>query len=229
MELAYLRFYEELNEYLPEDKRKRSFICRFSGEVTVARLLQVVGIPLREVDLIMCEGESVNGTHVVRNGDRIGFYPVFESFDIKGVTRMREEPLRRPRFVTGPGLGRLAAYLRMLGFDTRCGAHCSPGETAAWAEAERRILLTAGSLPPQSSRAIIVRGSKPRQQASEVIARLDLYRLIMPLGLCPRCNSRLTEADGPPHCATCGRIYRNGIHLRRVCWLISRLSRRESV
>ena len=89
MKLAYLRFYEELNDYLPGDKHKRSFICRYEGEVTAAALLAAVGLPLSDIDLILSNDESVDLAHVVRNGDRMSCYPVFESGDSFRGTAMR--------------------------------------------------------------------------------------------------------------------------------------------
>jgi hypothetical protein len=226
MKQACLRFYEELNDYLPEDKRKRSFVCRFEGEVTVAILLRATGVPLSEVDLLLSSGESVSPARVVCDGDRISVYPVFESLDIKGAARVREEPLRRPCFVTGPGLERLAAYLRMLGFDTRSSAGRSPDDCVRMAEAERRILLTRDcGLQRNASRVYRVCSDKPRQQAAEVLARLDLYRLIAPLGRCPRCNAKLAETGCFICCNVCGMTRRHGIHLCRIQWLITRLSR----
>jgi uncharacterized protein len=81
MKLVHLRFYEELNDFLPEDKKKRTIVCRLEGEVTVKQLLQALGVPLSEVDLILCNSESVSPLHPVCDGDRISVYPVFESFD----------------------------------------------------------------------------------------------------------------------------------------------------
>jgi hypothetical protein len=226
MKQAYLRFYEELNDYLPEDKRKRSFVCRFEGEVTVAILLGAIGVPLSEVDLLLCSGESVSPAHVVCDGDHISVYPVFESLDIRGTARVREEPLRRPCFVAGPDLVRLAAYLRMLGFDTRSSAGGSPDDCVRMAEAEKRILLTRDcGRQSKASRVYRVCSDKPRQQAAEVLARLDLYRLIAPLGRCPRCNAQLAETGCFMHCAACGMTRQHGVHLRRMKRLITRLSR----
>lgn len=227
MKQASLRFYEELNDFLPDDKKKRAFPCRFVGEVTVAMLLQAIGVPFSEVDLILRHGESVHPAQAVRDGDRISFYPVFESFDIHGTTTTREEPLRRPCFVAVPGLERLAAYLRMLGFDTRSGTGLGPDEIAAATEAERRILLTCDDVFPQPvSRIFRVRAAKPRDQAAEVLARLDLYRLAKTLYRCSRCNERLTRDGDSWRCEACGMTYCNGVHLRRTLWLIDRLTGR---
>lgn len=225
MKQAHLRFYEELNDYLPDDKKKRSFVCRFEGEVTLAILLRAAGVPLSEVDLLLCEGESVSPARVLRDGDHISIYPVFESLDIAGTARVREEPLRRPCFVAGPGLERLAGYLRMLGFDTRLSLGRSPDDCVRMAEAERRILLTRNYGPQcNASHVYRVSSDKPRQQAAEVLARLDLCRLIAPLGRCPRCNAKLAETGCFIRCDACGMTRQRETQLRHLKWLIRRLS-----
>ncbi len=60
----------------------------------------------------------VGFSHRLRAGERMAVYPVWESLDITSVTRLRERPLRRSRFVADVHLGKLARLLRLLGFDT---------------------------------------------------------------------------------------------------------------
>ena len=48
-------------------------------------------------------GASVSFSHIAQDGDRISVYPVFESFNISGVTKLRERPLRRPKFIVDKG------------------------------------------------------------------------------------------------------------------------------
>jgi len=51
-------------------------------------------IPSEEVDLILVNGTSVDFSYLVKDKDRVSVYPIFETFDISGVTRVREKPLR---------------------------------------------------------------------------------------------------------------------------------------
>jgi uncharacterized protein with PIN domain len=227
MKLAYLRFYEELNDYLPEDKQKSSFICCYEGEVTAAVLIGAVGVPLSDIDLILINDESVDPAHVVRNGDRMSCYPVFECFDIQGTTKVRQEPLRRPTFLAGPGLERLVAYLRLLGFDARSVAGSGSDEAARIAAAGRHIYLCRQEAATGGiARVHRVLAAKPRLQAAEVLARLHLHRLIAPLSRCLECNENLKRQGDPAACGHCGRTYRDGIHLRRMMRLIEYLSRK---
>ncbi len=118
MNHAEFRFYAELNDFLPPSKRLVPFSYPFEVSGSVKDMIESLGVPHTEVDLILANGESVGFSYLVRDGDRISVYPVFESIDIAPIVRVRPQPLRDPRFVLDTHLGRLASYLRMLGFDT---------------------------------------------------------------------------------------------------------------
>lgn len=90
---VYVRLYEELNDYLPEEKRKRTFNLSLKGPTTVKETMRVLGVPSEEVDLVLVNGESVPFGHIVQGEDRISIYPIFESLDISTVTRLRDRSL----------------------------------------------------------------------------------------------------------------------------------------
>jgi len=91
------RFYEELNDHLPEKARKKELRFGFNGRTTVRTAITALGIPVGEVDLVLVNGRSVGLEHRLRNGDRVSVYPIFERFDISGVTKVREKPLIKLR------------------------------------------------------------------------------------------------------------------------------------
>ena len=138
---ATLRFYAELNDFLPPKDRHRSVERSFTGRPSIKDLIEATGVPHTEVDLLLVNGESVDFAHSVRDGDRISVYPVFESIDITAITNVRPEPLRELRFVLDVHLGRLAAYLRLAGFDTVYRNDLDDAELAGLA-AGGRVLLT---------------------------------------------------------------------------------------
>ena len=116
MPQATFRFYAELNDFLPQERRHVDFDSTFDGHETVKHLIETMGVPHTEVDLILVNGESLGFDYQVRDGDRISVYPVFEGMNIKAVSRVRPKPLRQPRFVLDNHLGKLATYLRLLVF-----------------------------------------------------------------------------------------------------------------
>ncbi len=90
---AYFRLYEELNDYLPAERKKRTFRLSPKGATTIEKAITSLGVPPEEVDLVLVNGESVPFNHIICEGDRISIYPIFESLDISSVTRLRDKPL----------------------------------------------------------------------------------------------------------------------------------------
>src|SRR5271169_546914 len=80
---ALFRFYEELNDFLPWQRRKRDFDYRCARGATVKNAIEALGVPHTEVELILVNGESVDFGYLVRDGDRISVYPKFEALDIQ--------------------------------------------------------------------------------------------------------------------------------------------------
>ena len=118
MHTVTFRFYEELNDFLPKEKRKKRFEHNFIDRASVKDVIESLGVPHTEVDLILVNGESKDFSYIINGGDDISVYPVFESIDISNLQKLRPEPLREPKFILDVHLGTLARYLRMLGFDT---------------------------------------------------------------------------------------------------------------
>jgi uncharacterized protein with PIN domain len=242
-----IRFYAELNDFLPREKRQAAFKHFFFGRPAVKDLIESLGVPHTEVDLVLINGESVEFSRRVRDGDRISVYPVFESIDISPVARVRPEPLREVRFVLDTHLGKLATYLRMLGFDALYRNNFSDEALTEVSVKERRILLTRdrGLLKRgRITHGYFVRNTDLRAQLTEVLRRFDLYRLIRPFCRCLRCNRLLEpvpqeEVAGrlPPKvreyfdefyfCPGCGRIYWKGSHYEHMEHFVREIQRQD--
>jgi uncharacterized protein with PIN domain len=240
MPVAHFRFYAELNDFLTPKRQFSEFAYDFLDAAPVKDRIESFGVPHVEVDLILVNGQSVDFAYRVQDGDRISIYPVFESFDIAGLTRLRPEPLRDPRFVLDVHLGRPDAYLRMLGFDTLYQNHWADVRLAEVSQSEHRILLTrdVGLLKRGSvTHGYYLRTTQPRQQLAEVVGRFDLGRLAKPFSRCLRCNTLLEQvgkdqvSDRLPvqvallhdeflRCPDCHRAYWKGGHFRRMRQLI---------
>ena len=176
----HLRLYEELNEFLPMDLRKRRFAYRVNGNTTVKGLLAKVKVPQDQVELVLVNGDSVGFSHRLRADDSVSVYPVFESFDVTQLLRARKKPLRKIRFLLGSGLLRLGQYLRRLGFDVLDAGAWTHEETVQVAEKDRRILLTRDPelmKSPELSRVCFIRAARPKDQLRDVLSRLDLFNV----------------------------------------------------
>jgi uncharacterized protein with PIN domain len=233
---VYVRFYAELNDHLPEDQRFQTIekSCFVPG--TVKDLIESLGVPHTEVELITVNGNSVYFSRVVQDGDYVSVYPMFESIDITPEVRVREGPLRETKFVLDVDLGRLAAYLRMLGFDTVYQGCFSDVDLVRMSSTAHRILLTRdrGLLKHGAlTHGYWVRETDSRRQVAEIVERFDLSSSIRPFTRCMKCNGLLREVSKlevqdriPPRatelyeefrrCDRCGRVYWKGSHYQRM-------------
>lgn len=240
MNRAALRFYAELNDFLPEEQKHQPITYTFGVSGSVKDAIEALGVPHTEVDLILANGQSVDFSYRLRNGDKISVYPVFESIDISPLERLHPAPLREVRFVLDAHLGKLAAYLRMLGLDTAYDRDYTDENLARISLDERRILLTRdrGLLKRNMIiRGYFLRATNPREQLIEVLQRFDLFRSISPFERCMHCNALLRPIakemiaerllpETRQHyeefrtCPHCDRIYWKGSHYQRMQRLI---------
>lgn len=239
-QVASFRFYEELNDFLPPALRKHSFPHVYKGRPSIKDAIESLGVPHTEVDLILINGDSVGFEHPLDPGDRVSVYPVFEAFDIIGLNRLRPEPLRNTAFILDVHVGKLASYLRLLGFDAFYRNDYADEEIIRISIAEHRIILTRdlGILKNRRvTRGYWLRSQKPGEQLREVVRRLDLHRLIAPFTRCPVCNGVLEAAAKarvlpklPPKtrelydefslCRECGKVYWKGAHYEKLVRLV---------
>ncbi len=243
LKTAYIRFYEELNDFLPPSKRKIKYKLTFFGSPSIKDIIESQGVPHTEIDLILVNGKSVKFGYKLKDKDDISVYPVFESLDISKVQRLRPKPLRRPKFVLDVHLGTLAKYMRMLGFDTKYENDYSDEQLINISLKEIRAILTRdlGLLKHSKvTRGYWVRNTKPVKQIEEIVKRFDLNNEVNEFSRCIRCNSVLEPvakdkviAQIPPkvkdyqsefyYCSKCCKVYWKGSHYIKMNSLIKRM------
>jgi uncharacterized protein len=236
MKKIYIRFYEELNDFLPEEKRKKRFEHHYIDRTSVKDLIESLGVPHTEVDLILANGKSVGFKYLINDGDDISVYPVFESLDISDVQHLRAKPLRNPKFICDVHLGKLAKYLRMLGFDVLYENDYSDEEIVRISLSEGRAILTrdTGILKRNDvTHGYYLRNSNVQGQTEEVVKRFDLQNLIKEFTRCLECNAELLKIEKekiinelPPKvaasqedfskCPACGKLYWKGTHHQKM-------------
>lgn len=236
MNRVEFRFYEELNDFLPVDRKKRFFHYDFNGNPSVKDAIEAIGVPHTEVDLVLVNGGSVDFSYLIQDGDTISVYPVFESIDITPVIRLREKPLRDLRFIADASTGRLVRLLRMLGFDVLFYRGSDRYGMVDISVDQGRVILTRGTFLLKNSRitrAYCVRSDDPEEQLKEVIARFDLKGVICPFTRCLECNGGLATVDKEKvldqllpetqrdynefwQCDSCGKVYWKGSHYERM-------------
>ncbi len=238
-----LRFYEELNDFLPDYKRKVNYELPFFGSPSVKDVIESQGIPHTEVDLILVNGISVDFQHKIVPGDRISVYPEFEILDISPLIQLRPEPLRITRFIADAHLGKLARYLRMCGFDTVYENDISDDKIINHSIKEKRIILTRdlGILKNgQVQRGYFIRAQKPLNQCREVIKKFNLFSQKRPFTRCLKCNGLFHTANKKSiksmvpiktyqyyqdfyRCSDCRNIYWKGSHYEKMLKIIDKI------
>jgi uncharacterized protein with PIN domain len=233
---ASFRFYAELNDHLAPSQRFRTLEKEFFAPASVKDSIESFDVPHTEVDLVLVNGESSDFSRPIRDGDRVAVYPVFESLDLTPELRLRPHALRETKFLLDVHLGRLAAYLRMLGFDVAYRNSASDLELVRISSKQNRILLTRdrGLLKRSAvTHGYWLRETDSRLQAAEVVRRFDLARSIHPFSRCIACNEPLHAASEeeirsrvPPRilashaefvtCPGCRRVYWQGTHYHRM-------------
>jgi uncharacterized protein len=230
-----VRVYGPLNDFLPAHRRQLSWRRLINGHTSVKDLIESLGVPHPEIDLILVNGTSVAFDYVVRNGDRIAGFPRFVTFDIGMLTRVRPQPLETIRFVADVHLGKLARHLRLAGIDTAYRHDADDAVLADTAERERRILLTRDQVLLKRrtvAHGYFVRETHPHNQFVEVLRRFGPLDL-RPFSRCLRCNDVLREVpksavdaallprtrqhyDDFEMCSGCGHVYWKDSHWKRL-------------
>lgn len=242
---AHFRFYEELNDFLPQKNRKKEFAYTFFDKPSVKEAVESLGVPHTEIDLILINGESVDFSHNIKEGDRISVYPRFESIDISSITRLRPKPLRKVKFVCDVHLGKLSRYLRLLGFDTLYEKKFLDADIIRLSLVEKRIILTRdlGILKHKEvQHGYFLREIDPKKQVEEVLRRFDLKKKIKPFIRCLECNDLLLPVEKAEildkllpetkrsfhvflQCPGCKRVYWEGSHYDKLSSFIESLKK----
>ena len=137
------------------------------------------------------------------------------------------------KFVADAALGRLARYLRMLGYDAVYVGGRDAAAAAREACREGRVLLTRRRDLATRDDVFLITEDDVRRQLAAAAARFGLGFTAAAMTRCLECNTPLSPvdfeavaADLPPHvrktqknftrCPSCGRVYWPGTHYARA-------------
>ncbi|ESA36645.1 hypothetical protein N836_06970 [Leptolyngbya sp. Heron Island J] len=240
MPQAVFRFYGSLNDFLIPARRQIEFSHSVKDRASIKDAIEALGVPHPEIDLLLVNGDSVSFAYRLHNRDSISAYPHSESPEIDAISYVRPKPLANHRFVLDVHLGKLASYLRLLGFDVLYQNDYDDDVLAQISSQQQRILLTQDIGLLKRSIVIYgyrVRSSNPKAQVREVLDRFSLHGTVAPLKRCPRCNGLLEPVEKQtidhrlPHftrlsyheffeCQDCSQLYWKGAHHGRIQQLI---------
>jgi uncharacterized protein with PIN domain len=233
---AAFRFYAELNDFLPLERRQQTLCYRFNGHPGIKDPIEAFGVPHTEVALIVVNGQPVGFGYQLQANDRVSVYPFFTSLDITTLPPLRAPIPSEPRFILDVNLGKLAKFMRLLGFDSLYCNHYHDPDIVKIAVNEQRIVLTRDRrllYAKQIQHGYWVRAVHVESQVKEVAQRYNLCQSAHPFVRCIVCNGMLAPVDKTAildrlepktklyyqrfrRCLHCQRIYWEGSHLEHI-------------
>jgi len=140
------------------------------------------------------------------------------------------------KFIVDNNVGKLAKWLRIMGYNARFFEGSTDSQMIAIALAENRVILTRDTqimrrrlVTSGQLKAILIQSDEPERQMRQVMDTLKLDCQFQPFSICLECNQPLAERSReqvkdlvPPYvfqiknqymeCPACHRIYWRGTH-----------------
>ncbi|NQT31897.1 MAG: Mut7-C RNAse domain-containing protein [Deltaproteobacteria bacterium] len=141
-----------------------------------------------------------------------------------------------PNFIVDCNVGKLARWLRLMGYDARFFDGNDDSELVAIAKAEERVILSRDTrimkrrlITSGRIKAVLIDSDRPERQIHQVVDTLGLDSRFRPFTICLECNQPLVERGKdevaelvPPYvfktqnyfmqCPNCQRLYWRGTH-----------------
>ncbi|MBG0777420.1 MAG: hypothetical protein H0S85_13430 [Desulfovibrionaceae bacterium] len=267
---ALLVFHGDVRDFLaPGNRADGVVVYPVTRRASIKDVIESLGVPHTEVDAIeVTDGgggsgpesdpgpetrRAVDFSYLLAPGDgpdgqartRIDVRGVCAPMDLCAPAPLRPVPLPREAFVADANVGRLATYLRLIGWDTRYDPAARDADVARIAREQRRAVLTMDrALLHRSAitHARLVRAQDPFGQLVEVVRFFGLRAPGAPFSRCLRCNGVLAPVDKAEvlerllpltkkyfdefhRCPDCGRIYWQGSHHGHMRAFLERLAR----
>jgi uncharacterized protein with PIN domain len=208
-------------------------------------VIESLGIPHVEVDVILVNGEPAIFSYGIHDGDRIEIFPDGSGMNVPASFRLGPSFGPEERFICDDHLWKLARRLRLLGLDVVFQKESGDKFIIQKARDEDRVILTRDRhllMFRQITRAILIRSNHCDEQVKEVLKRLTGIRL-NPFSKCMACNGCLINLDPCSDafnevkgnipskvlswcqayqlCDSCKKVYWRGSHHQRLVSLIN--------
>jgi uncharacterized protein with PIN domain len=236
-------FHAELNDFLPRAKRNAAISHTVAERTSAKDVIESLGVPHTEVAFLFANGQAIDFRYLIHDSDSIDVFSETQRHALPFSTCMELRTPPSRRFVLDTHLGRLAGYLRMLGFDTLYSNIYQDDELATISSTENRILLTRDIGLLKRSIVIhgyFVRSVHPQEQVTEVLQRFSFFECIDLFSRCMKCNGILYSVSKEEvfhqiepltrsfyeefrQCQQCGKIYWQGSHYENMQRLIARI------
>jgi len=224
-------FRGDLEWFIARKARGKPIHLVFEDHQSAKHLIEALGVPHVEVGKVTANQEPVALSYLPKDGDKLEILPTAPGLPMA------------PCFLLDNHLGRLAASLRMLGFDCLYRNDFEDAEMAHLLENDPRILLTRDRqllMRKAVQFGYCLRSLRPKEQLHEVVRRFALKPVIRPFTRCLRCNGILEPVDKADvleqlepktrlyynvfsRCPICGQVYWKGSHWEQMQAVIANL------
>lgn len=242
--IAYFNFYGSLNDFLHKSKKQSWIGYHFKEGSTVKDAIEAMGIPHVEVAEITMTNNPLPFSYRIQEEDKIEVWPYRHTSNFKNPFLSSEAEMQY-HFILDVHLGKLAGYLRLLGFDAVYQNDYNDCVIAERAYKECRIVLTRdiGLLKHKVIRhGYWLRSQQPKEQLKEVIKHFYLQDKFLPFTRCLCCNgiirpvSKDAITDLLPlktrqffqqffQCISCKKVYWKGSHVDRMMAFIEEVKK----
>ncbi|MFC1523992.1 Mut7-C RNAse domain-containing protein [Thermodesulfobacteriota bacterium] len=212
---------------------------------SIKDVIESTGIPHTEIGRLQVNGADIDFSYILQDSDRVEVWPCHHPVDVLTPTQLCPTPLPRHAFIVDINVGKLAGWLRFLGFDAKDGKSMNDQAIAECSHREGRIVLTRDKSLLKRKIVLhghLVRATEPFLQIQEVIRFYGLRELIKPFTRCLRCNGILASVRKDTienrlqpltrkyyhhfkACPDCDAIYWAGSHVEKMNAMLERILR----
>jgi hypothetical protein len=153
------------------------------------------------------------------------------------------------KFIVDCMLGKLARWLKILGFDVIYFPKIEDSELLALARKERRTLLTRDNMlvkKAKGAKSLFIESDVWKKQVEQVLREFRLWKKAKPYSRCIECNIELKNlskkkaenlvapfvwehASSFALCPQCGRVFWQGTHFQDMEFRIEEILRQKKV
>ncbi|MFA7382799.1 MAG: Mut7-C RNAse domain-containing protein [Desulfurivibrionaceae bacterium] len=238
-----INFWGNLKELLrPPFRGQNRVEYALTRQASVKDIIEALGVPHTEVGRLTVAGRELSFAAAGDEDETMEVYPLSPPVDVTAPTLLRPEPLPGLTFAVDINVGKLAALLRMAGFDVFYRNYISDPKLVEVAKREKRILLSKDTDLLKRKEVVfgyLVREIQPERQLAEIIHLFGLQAQLKPLSRCLRCNGLLQGVDKEEiiaqlepltqkyyhsfrRCPGCGKIYWPGTHRDKMLLALNR-------
>lgn len=230
-------FHGYLKQLLKKELRNAStFLHYFDRRASIKDVIESLGIPHPVIESLIVNGQEVGFDYILLDNDTVEVSPLTPPVNPFIPTVLRPEALEKISFAVDVNAGKLALFLRILGFDTVYESGMRNGRLVEIAISQNRILLTRDvNLLKRKTvmHGYLLREQDPKRQLVEVVRLYDLCSRIKPLTRCIPCNGLLVPTSKEvilerlepltrkyynsfQICEECRKIYWPGSHQEKI-------------